>query len=116
MTTTDMLTAALKLAADGWLIFPCNSQNKRPLVAGGFKSATSDKDIVAAWWRQWPDAMIGTPTGAVSGYWVLDVDDPQAFEAACPVLPPTRKVKTGKGYHLHFRHNGEEVRNAQRSN
>jgi putative DNA primase/helicase len=115
MTAPDMLSAALELAASGCPVFPCNPANKRPLVSGGFKSASCNPKMVAAWWHEWPDAMIGTPTGRASGVFVLDVDDPVAFAAACPDLPPTRRVKTGKGYHLHFRDEGGKVRNAQRS-
>ncbi len=109
----DLASAALAYAAQGLPVFPCNPLNKRPLTKHGFQDSSRDADIVAQWWKQWPTAMIGMPTGEASGIWVLDVDDPKAFEAAAPALPPTRKVMTGKGYHLHFA-NDPEVRNAQR--
>src|SRR3954452_1760828 len=45
-----------------------------PLLPDGFKNATTDSAIIARWWRQWPHAMVGAPTGAVSGFVLFDVD------------------------------------------
>lgn len=109
----DLACAALDYAAQGLPVFPCNPANKRPLTPNGFRDASRDPATITRWWSQSPSAMIGIPTGEASGFWALDVDDPEAFEAAAPTLPATRKVKTGKGYHLHFA-NDPEVRNAQR--
>ncbi len=112
-----MRTAALAYAGRGIPVFPCRADNKRPLTEHGFKEASTNQSEVEGWWRRWPDAMIGCPTGSLIGAWVLDIDDPAAFEAACDLpLPTTRKSVTGKGYHLWFRWDeAEPVRNAQRS-
>jgi putative DNA primase/helicase len=75
-----MLDAALSYAARGWPVFPCHPQTKRPLVKsdvegeGGLKLATIDEAQIRAWWRRWPDAMIGIPTGAPIGAFVVDLD------------------------------------------
>lgn len=114
MTEPDLLAAALDYAAKGLPVFPCKSANKQPWTAHGFRDASTDPETITDWWRRWPDAMIGLPTGAPSGVWVLDVDDPAAFAASAPPLPTTRKAITGKGYHLYWRQDGAEVRNAQR--
>ena len=55
-----------------------------------------------------------------SGAWVLDVDDPALFEAACKELdlqlPQTQRSETGKGYHLWWKWQpAHPVRNAQKS-
>jgi hypothetical protein len=55
-------------------VFPCNPDDKRPLTAHGFKDASRDEAQVRAWWTRFPDAMIGIPTGEISGVWVLDID------------------------------------------
>lgn len=55
-------------------VFPCVPGGKRPLIARGFHAATTDVGQVAAWWRRWPAANIGVPTGAPSGLVVVDVD------------------------------------------
>jgi hypothetical protein len=79
-----MLAAALRIAAEGHRIFPCD-ESKRPLVAWRTPHApplwTHDYiRQITDWWTQWPDALIGHPTGmrsSSSGPWcevVIDVD------------------------------------------
>jgi RecA-family ATPase len=112
----DLLAAALEYANKGIPVFPCDPASKRPLTLHGFRNASCEPATVSAWWRDQPDAMIGMPTGVASGVWVLDVDDPARFEASAPHLTATRKVITGKGYHLHFSYDGgTPVGNAQRN-
>jgi hypothetical protein len=107
------LDLALQYADRGWPVFPCSPANKRPLVDHGFKDATTDGARVRAWWTQHPDAMIGVPTGAAAGVWVLDVDvkkgdghgELAALEAEHGPLPATITVRTpsgGKHYLFEF--------------
>lgn len=72
--STPAITVALRYAEQGVPVFPCNPVNKHPLTSHGFKDATTDPYQVRSWWSQWPNAMIGAPTGATSGFWVQDVD------------------------------------------
>lgn len=113
-----LLDAALAYASKGVPVFPCN-EAKRPYTEHGFKEASTDAETIRSWWRKWPNAMIGAPTGKPIGAWVLDVDDPGAFDGACAdlglVLPATRTAITGKGRHLYFKLNGEAISNAQRT-
>ncbi len=66
--------AARELARAGVPVFPCVPGEKTPIVASGFRRATTDPRRVAGWWRWQPGANIGIPTGAVSGLVVIDVD------------------------------------------
>lgn len=66
--------AAARFADAGVPVFPCVPGGKRPLIERGFHAATTDTGQVAAWWRRWPAANIGVPTGAPSGLVVVDVD------------------------------------------
>lgn len=66
--------AAALLATTGLPVFPCVPGEKRPLVEHGFHEASTDARLVASWWRRWPGANIGIPTGQVSGLEVVDVD------------------------------------------
>jgi hypothetical protein len=79
-----MLDAALRIAAEGHRIFPCD-ESKRPLIPWRTPHApplwTHDYiRQITDWWTQWPDALIGHPTGmrsSSSGPWcevVIDVD------------------------------------------
>ena len=69
----DMSLAAIKIAKDGFKIFPCNDK-KQPLVKNGFHAATNNVNQINEWWTKWPNAAIGMPTGAVNGFWVVDCD------------------------------------------
>jgi putative DNA primase/helicase len=71
---SDPVDAALAYAAEGLPVFPCSPQNKRPLTLRGFKDATTESAQIREWWKKWPQAMIGVPTGQISGLLVLDVD------------------------------------------
>ncbi|MBR0798949.1 bifunctional DNA primase/polymerase [Bradyrhizobium jicamae] len=73
MSISGALAAALIYIAKGVPVFPCRP-DKKPFVAGGFKAASFDPRQVKEWWRQWPNAMIGLPTGNASGIAVLDID------------------------------------------
>jgi hypothetical protein len=55
-------------------VFPCNPDGKRPYTVHGFKDASREEAQIRSWWERFPDAMIGIPTGEVSGTWVLDID------------------------------------------
>ncbi|WOH74025.1 phage/plasmid primase, P4 family [Bradyrhizobium sp. NDS-1] len=129
-----MKAAALAYAAKGWPVFPCHPETKQPLVkgdadpatgkaipgSGGLKKATKDEAQIEAWWRKYPNAMIGVPTGAPIAAFVVDIDagtdskTGEVYDAAeilgrleatlgCP-LPLTRVCRTPRGgLHLYFR-------------
>src|SRR6516225_6029160 len=80
-------------------IFPCNLA-KEPLTAHGFKDAKRG----ARGWKGWP--LVGFPTGARSGFDVLDID-PEGrkwFDQNFDALPQTLAHSTHRGLHLVFRH------------
>jgi hypothetical protein len=47
---------------------------------GNAINADKFERIVRRWWSDNPEAMIGVPTGAPSGFWVLDIDVPPEHE------------------------------------
>ena len=115
-------SAALAHARAGRPVFPCGP-DKRPLVASGFKVASTDVYQVRDWWHQWPSALIGMPTGPLSGVWVLDVDVHDgapgedslfALLQAHGKLPDTVEALTASGgRHLYFRWDAKRpVRNS----
>ncbi|WP_246000328.1 bifunctional DNA primase/polymerase [Nocardioides pocheonensis] len=70
----DLATASVLLARHDVPVFPCAPGGKQPLTAHGFHDATADVAAVHEWWRRWPDANLGVPTGTASGVDVVDVD------------------------------------------
>ena len=76
---SDPKACALELARRGLPVFPCKPARfggdaKRPYTRHGFKDATTDPAKIAHWFNMWPDALIGIPTGPVSGLMLLDWD------------------------------------------
>jgi hypothetical protein len=120
----EILAAALSYAAQGFPVFPCDPRDKKPLIPHSFKDASCDRNTIAAWWRTWPNAMVGIPTGEVSGCFVLDVDQDEAKgidgEASLEALvdqegrlPETALQITPRGgRHFFFRHPGVKVKNS----
>jgi Bifunctional DNA primase/polymerase, N-terminal len=120
-----MLDAALDYARTHIPVFPCNPLDKQPLTPHGFKDATADEAQIRAWWIQWPNAMIGIPTGPRSDIWALDTDkDPvkqidgevtlAQLETRHGPLPKTRTSVTPRGgRHRLFHWDGNaDIRNS----
>jgi hypothetical protein len=133
------LEIALHYTGTGWPVFPCRPGDediidpatgeidtksaKSPYTSNGLRGATKFERIVRRWWADNPEAMIGVPTGAPIGAWVLDIDIPggkhehdgQAWLndmiAKHGPLPETRMSRTaGGGTHYFWRHK-DGVRN-----
>lgn len=99
----DLPSAALYYGTKGLAVFPCAS-DKTPLTKHGFKDATTDLTQISKWWQQDPNALIGMPTGEVTGIDVLDIDDPEEFDKQCEQdLSANTTVKTRKGRHIWFK-------------
>lgn len=122
------LQVALAHAARGRRVFPCDPQTKRPAISkreggNGFKDATTDEQIIRDWWAHYPGSIVGMPTGARTGVWVLDIDvkDGKVGEDTLAqiiktfgALPETIEALTATGgRHLYYRHprDGREVPN-----
>src|ERR1022692_2446476 len=105
---SDLLTAALAYAAQGIPIFPCIPDTKVPTTPRGFHDATTDPDIVRAWWTAEPEANIAFPPGRL-GQGVVDTDPPDgeaAWLAWAGDTGPTWTVLTPRGG-LHRYYRGE---------
>lgn len=100
-----LAAAAVNYAERAWPVFPLRPRDKRPAVARGLHSATTDPERVAAWWAKHPDHNIGLRTGVA--FDVLDLDtadaldhlDAAAPDDAGPVVGPM--VATAKGVHVY---------------
>ncbi len=101
-----LIAAALALGAP---VFPLQA-DKRPMPGSrGFKDATTDPERIRAMFAHPLAALIGLPTGPVSGVVVVDVDvkggapGREWLDENWPRLPDTRLVYTPSGgMHLYF--------------
>jgi hypothetical protein len=134
------LRAALTYARRGVPVFPLHSVDERgrcscgkpsgckpgkhpigKLVPNGHKNATTDPRRIQLWWKRWPEANIGIPTGEASGLLVLDMDPDKWGAGTLDALteehgepPATTTVRSGGGgLHYYFRYPaGETIRNS----
>lgn len=125
-----MLDHALYYAALGWRVFPCDPhpekpRSKRPLVvtdkddagkpiegSGWPAKATTNEAQIRAWWKKWPNALIGMAPGWAGGY-VADLDPKgesvEAVEARLaeaiggPLPAGPRTITQSGGRHVWFR-------------
>jgi hypothetical protein len=107
----SVLSAALSIAEEGWLVLPCvpgGERAKAPLIARGHLAASGDPQKIRRWWGRWPDAMLGLAIR--SDLVVFDVDprnggSVEALERCLGPLPTTLTVWSGRGdggCHLYF--------------
>ena len=118
------LRAALELAQAGCPVIPlhgfrdgkctCGGRKnchpgKHPHILRPSKRATTKESQIIEWWRQWPHANVGLPTGKTFNRFVLDVDldkgggdSLKSFERKNGKLPLTQRAITGNGCHYHF--------------
>lgn len=84
----------------------CTSIGKHPATPDGFKSASPDMEQVKRMWAGRKGLNVGIATGAASGIFVVDIDDPDAeIELRNLIeIPETFTVKTGRGKHLYFKY------------
>lgn len=102
-----------------WPVFACDD-DKRPVVATGFKAATRDRGMIMAQFDRPGASMIGVPTGRASGLIAIDVDikegrdGRQWLDENRDALPETRTHRTRSGgLHLLFVvPDGVEIRNS----
>lgn len=108
LKNSNFLDAAMFYAQNNIKTFPVKRQDKKPLCANGFKSATTDKVVLQEWNKKFSDCNIGIPTGHINNIFVVDVDGEQGIESLNRLEliygkldAPT--VITGKGKHLYFK-------------
>jgi hypothetical protein len=121
---SDLLDAALTYAVRAWPVLPvhsivngrctcgkpdCRTPGKHPLLTNGRDGASTDPEVIRAWWSRWRKANIGILTGGESGLLVLDVDyRAGGSESLADLLhehgplPDTPEALTGNGRHLYF--------------
>jgi len=104
MNNRELVALILKR---GWSIFPM-SEDKKPLIKGGFRSATTNKAKIAEWFELYGNFKIGIPCEP-NLFFAVDVD-PDGLntwkkwvdEYGEPVVGPRQRTPRG-GFHLLFK-------------
>lgn len=86
------------------------SAGKHPRISDWVNAASSDPDVIEAWWRKYPTANFGIATGVGSGFFALDEDPVHGGDVTLAALiaehgplPITTQARTGSGgYHYLF--------------
>src|SRR5262245_52976049 len=126
-----VLTAALAYAAKGLHIFPVPPNKKKSYKSAKYSDgrkwgATADAAQIQRDWRRWPNANVGIPTGAINGFFVVELDTEEghgvdgfaslaALEQQHGALPATLQARSPSGsLHYYFRHpgNGIKIKNS----
>ncbi len=107
----SILNAALQYAEKGLSIIPCIPTDKKPYIQWTeYQTRRASADEIRAWWQKWPRAMIGIVTGEISNLFVVDCDNPAAYETIQKLLPDSLMIPTSRtprtegGWHLYFTH------------
>lgn len=118
-TGLTLTQSANLLAGNGIKIFPVIKDMKKPAILTGFHAATCDPYVINGLWSKWPDSNIGVATGAVNGFFVVDVDIKNgkngeltllALEEKYGKLPATLVAITPSGgRHLFFKCNERAI-------
>jgi hypothetical protein len=128
------LQAAQRLAGQGYKVFPVPPGKKQSYIAqrsrfgsGEAWGMTNDRVLIEKYWKKWPDANVGLPTGAVNaiivietdtakGHSSLEIDGEMALEALqerLGALPKTWMAESPSGsLHRFYRHPGGKVKNS----
>lgn len=113
LNNATLADAARAYASAGWPVLPLGPKDKTPLgrlAPNGLKNATTDLDIIDAWWATVPDANIGLRTGIALD--VLDIDGRDAAHAISRIAPGYLHQgpvsSTGKGWHLLYQPTGSK--------
>ena len=104
---------AIGYAKNGIPVFPCEKNGKVPLTTHGFKDASTDFRQIDEWWIANPEANIGIPTGQISGFFVIDIDNKNGKNGSNSLrevekkngkLPGTLTIGTPSGgFHYYFK-------------
>jgi len=112
----NVLTAALQYAERGFSVIPIRPDKKPYIPWAEFQKRRLTPDEIRALWSKYPGAMIGIVTGEISGIFVVDCDNEEAYQKIQELLPDsfiTCIAKTPRGYHLYLIYpKGQSIGNA----
>ena len=113
----SILEEALNYSRLGFSIIPIVPKDKKPLIRWEeYQTRRATEDEIKGWWAKWPDANVGTVTGAISNIIVVDIDSEEAKNRLKEIvgeydLDTVPRSRTGRGWQLFFKHPGGKIPN-----
>jgi hypothetical protein len=112
----NFLQAALDYARRDFSVIPIRPDKKPFIKWESYQKIKATPEEIRSWWSKWPKAMIGIVTGEISGIFVVDCDNEDAYQKIQELLPDsfiTCIAKTPRGYHLYLIYpKGQTIGNA----
>jgi hypothetical protein len=119
----SLVKAALEYAGYGWRVIPlhnltergcscnkgssCATPGKHPRPNAWQKAATTDEEVIVAWWEKWPKANVGVVFGKDSGIIDAECDSGEEEDILRALfggeIPPTISFKSSRGRHWLFK-------------
>ncbi len=101
----NMIDSALQYNGRGFSVIPVRPDKSPFIKWEQYQSRQATAEELQDWWTRWPNAMIGVVTGAISGVFVVDCDNEEAYQRIQELLPDafiTAIAKTPRGYHIYL--------------
>ena len=102
----NCLQAAMDYAGRGLSVIPVRGEDKKPFISWEeYQKRRATPEEIRTWWAKYPKAMIGIVCGEISGIFVIDCDNTEAYERIQKALPDSFLcpiAKTPRGWHLWF--------------
>jgi len=113
---STILDNAIAYRRRGFSVIPIKPDKKPYVEWVPFQKEPAPEATIKFWFERWPSANIGLVTGVVSDAVVIDLDSTEATEKIKSLLAnydlkTVPRVRTGRGYHLFFKHPGGTIQN-----
>jgi len=99
------LQAALHYREKGFSVIPIRPDKKPFTQWTEFQRRSATEAEIREWWGKWPKANVGIVTGEISGVFVVDCDNEDAYQKVQELLPDNFVsciVKSPRGYHIYL--------------
>jgi len=99
------LQAALHYREKGFSVIPIKPDKKPFIKWEPYQTTKATPEEIKQWFTKWPEAMIGIVTGEISGVFVVDCDNEDAYQKIQELLPDNFVsciVKSPRGYHIYL--------------
>lgn len=103
--TNSFLNAALHYHDIGLSVIPIRPDKKPFTQWTEFQRHLATEAEIREWWAKWPTANVGIVTGEISGVFVIDCDNEDAYQKIQELLPENFVsciVKSPRGYHIYL--------------